>query len=911
MREHAILMILVEAKLREMIAARVGDWMLDAELHDYGIEDEPHVTVLYGLQDGDLAAARDVVKGFAPFDVTIGEIAVFEKPEYDCLKLNIDGAALRRLAREVSAAVPNQNEWLQYQPHLTLAYVLPGKGAEYVRFFKDFLKGRTMRVEQVVFGEQDGETRHVIALEGEEERLPVLEAAVVPVGEATGREWEVTIIGAEDDRSNVVTVGGETFIRSKNGRLYNTAKLAEGAAAWDGAKVYDNHLTDEEYKKRKGMRSPVKEWMGSLVQPRWDASALGLVANFRVVDDKFAAKLKRAYEQGVLKTIGLSVDTFPIVVREVTTEHGVFPVIDGFRQINSLDVVGNAAAGGRFGRILAADQSNFTESDDMKWTKEQTEMIRKMIAEEIKKAVADMSGDGKTMTEADVTATVEKVLQEALAVDESTQEADEGSPDVTTVVAEAMQEAKLATCALQLERRLTEAKLTGEHRALVFEQFDGRVFESDELTTMVERVKKMQASADTSGRVTESGTERGGGSVKMGLTADEKFDLEVQRLIMGNTQFRALEGSQNDDLIAERMTEMVVYKSWINAGKPNTGHYGKLSHLLYDKFGGDLLMDGRAMEAATTSTLSSTVKNTVNLLVAVDYAKQDRWYESIATIEEVDTIDDATLVRLYGMNTLSVVNEGGAYTELAMNDDEETAQFVKRGNYVGISLEVMLRDKINYIRSLPRRLSDSWYNTLSLLVSNVFTLNAGVGPTMSDTGALFNATAATTVGGHANLGTTALSHSAYGAGRVAMRAQTNQQQGAGRKLLIDPRYLLVPNDLETTGITIRNSERIPGSENNDINPHYQKFDVVVVPEWDDANDWALVGDPARFPSIYLIFPRGGRTPQLFSADQETVGAMFTNDEMRYKVRMLTYRKSASEDCAPVSDHRPLWKANVA
>jgi len=38
--------------------------------------------------------------------------------------------------------------------------------------------------------------------------------------------------------------------------------------------------------------------------------------------------------------------------------------------------------------------------------------------------------------------------------------------------------------------------------------------------------------------------------------------------------------------------------------------------------------------------------------------------------------------------------------------------------------------------------------------------------------------------------------------------------------------------------------------------------------------------------------------------------MFTNDELRFKVRQFGFRYSATYDCAPVADFRPLYKANV-
>ena len=57
-------------------------------------------------------------------------------------------------------------------------------------------------------------------------------------------------------------------------------------------------------------------------------------------------------------------------------------------------------------------------------------------------------------------------------------------------------------------------------------------------------------------------------------------------------------------------------------------------------------------------------------------------------------------------------------------------------------------------------------------VAGIFTMNSGVGPTMTDTGALFNATAVSTLGrGTRNLLTTALSTNAWAAVKLAMRKQ--------------------------------------------------------------------------------------------------------------------------------------------
>ena len=705
-----------------------------------------------------------------------------------------------------------------------------------------------------------------------------------------GTEWDVTIIGASKP-DDVITVDGQEFIRSKNGRLYSVKALAESAPLWEGVKVYDNHLTQAQFEEKQGMRSPVKEWLGTIVQPKWDEASRQLRGVFKVVEGDLATKLKSAWEQKVLNSIGLSIDTFPIIGKEAVVEGNRLPIIEGFKKILSVDLVGDPAAGGGFNRIIASvnggnqvdeNTNDVTSPDEIK------QLIRSEVEDVVQTAIANA------------------LKQEAEIEDEEGEQETEQGEDAQQ---EALNELRLAKAELMLERKLGQAKLNGYEKT-VREAFQGRIFTEQELDKMIANLKEAQAQHDPTGRVQENGQQRT--DIQVGLNEDDKFGIEFLRLAMGNTAFNALrQREEHHEFVQPRLEESFFIKAWEKDGKPSLTSYGRISELIRAYLGGDPTLDGRVLETASTSTLATVVKNTVNIMVAADYSVQERWYEPIVNVEEVDTIDDATLARVFGVSNLSTVDEGAAYTELIVQDEEETASFVKRGNYIAVTMETLMRDKINFVRTIPRRMSNAWYNTLSALTSNVFTVNTAAGPVLSDTGALFNATAVTTAGGHANLLTTALSAAQFGTCRLAMRVQTDQPLGAGRRLLINPRYLLVPTDLETTGITIRETELVTGSANNDINPYFQTFDVVVVPDWTDTNNWALVGDPMVYPAIWHIFPRGQRTPQLFTADSEVTGAMFTNDTLRFKVRQLTYRFSSTYDCAPVSDFRPLHKSNVA
>lgn len=746
-----------------------------------------------------------------------------------------------------------------------------------------------------------------------------------------GRDWEVTIIGAGGE-ADLVTIGGREYIYSANGRLYSCEGLRKSVPQWDGIKVYDNHLTDKEFEERQGMRSVSREWVGTLVEPVWDDRHHGLRARLKIVEESLARKLKAAHDQGVLGSIGLSVDTVPDA-HMVTYESRQVPAAEGFKIIFSVDVVGEPAAGGGFNRLIAAQQARVQEANEMT-----DEEVKALVQAEIAAALAakqtpeqDDGGGEPTPEEAvgEVDAAAAQAAAEVaedaptdpvvaaeqaadavvaaveMAVEEVAAEV-EAAP-AASAAESAMDRVRKLECQILLRDRLAEAKLSAVFAQPVRDAFAGKIFKEAELVTMIKHQKEAQASIDTSGRVTGAGNGRAG-VLHGGMSPSDKTEVEFLRLVAGNRQFKELEGAESD-FVQERMPESV--RAWIKAGRPNYGTH-RISELVYSLLGGDPLSDDRAREAVTTSSMSSIVKNTVNILLAANYAKRHMWWEAVARTEEVDTIDDATLVRVYGLSNLSIVDEGQAYSELAWVDEEETASFVKKGNFVGVTIETLLRDKLNIIRSIPDRLATAWYNTISALVSGVFTVNSDTGPQLTvGSAALFNATATSSTGGHTNLLTAALNFVNFGAARTAMMKQTDQALGAGQKLLIQPKFLLVPVDLESAANQIRNSEMIPGSGDNDINPYYQTFDVIVVPNWTDLNNWALVGDPNEFPAIWLIYPRGRQVPELFTADAETAGAMFTNDTLRYKVRMLTYRFSSSYECAPVSDFRPLHKSNVS
>jgi hypothetical protein len=332
---------------------------------------------------------------------------------------------------------------------------------------------------------------------------------------------------------------------------------------------------------------------------------------------------------------------------------------------------------------------------------------------------------------------------------------------------------------------------------------------------------------------------------------------------------------------------------------------------LYLLLSGDYEMTQRyyperiGLSNVNSSTMAALVANRLNKVVVNIFQQYPHWWTPIVTEMDFATLNDARWITLGGVSTLPTVNEGGAYTELTWDDNTETAAFVKKGGYLGITIEAIDKDDTRRLRLAPQAIAQAAWLALSKDISDIFTSNSGVGPTLADSIALFNAS-------HSNLGTTALSHAAWVTTRRLMRDQTELNSGEALGALVAPKFLLVPNELENTALQIMATEHTPGSADYNTNIFAEgdgrmsrlmsaRERVIVIDLWTDANNWAAVADPMMYPSIGIGY-RYGRTPEIFSVASPTAGLMFTNDTMPVKVRYFY--------ATGPTDYRGLYKHNV-
>ncbi|KKM21842.1 hypothetical protein LCGC14_1631420, partial [marine sediment metagenome] len=122
----------------------------------YGREDEIHVTIKYGLHTANAKDVKNVLKNFGSFAITLGNISRFAPPdkEYDVVKLEVESPELHKLHSLLGEKLENSDEWLEYRPHVTFAYIKKGTCSQLSG--DDTFKGEKIKVEEITFSSKDG-----------------------------------------------------------------------------------------------------------------------------------------------------------------------------------------------------------------------------------------------------------------------------------------------------------------------------------------------------------------------------------------------------------------------------------------------------------------------------------------------------------------------------------------------------------------------------------------------------------------------------------------------------------------------------------------------------------------------------------------------------------------------------------
>lgn len=280
----------------------------------------------------------------------------------------------------------------------------------------------------------------------------------------------------------------------------------------------------------------------------------------------------------------------------------------------------------------------------------------------------------------------------------------------------------------------------------------------------------------------------------------------------------------------------------------------------------------RFVEALDSASWANVLGNAINRRLLAMYGQDTdlKAWRKIVDVVPVSDFRTQERSQIGGYGNLPTVAEGGGYAALTSPDDAKaTYALSKRGGTESITLEMIRNDDVGAIRRVPAELALAAANTLYEFVFDFVRTN----PTIYDSKALFHVD-------HGNLGAAALDATSFAAARLSMIKQV--RAGSGKRLGVGPATVLVPLELQggAYDLFVRN-QNLDKTFVQSINP-----EVIAVPYWTDENDWALVADPRRVPTIEVGFLDGKEDPELFVQDTPNAGSLFSNDQITYKIRHI-------------------------
>jgi hypothetical protein len=229
--------------------------------------------------------------------------------------------------------------------------------------------------------------------------------------------------------------------------------------------------------------------------------------------------------------------------------------------------------------------------------------------------------------------------------------------------------------------------------------------------------------------------------------------------------------------------------------------------------------------------------------------------------------------------TMQEIPEGGEYTFGTLTESKETYAVGTFGFGLSFTRQMLINDDLDAFSRIAPDLGRRARVLEERTAYGILTANAA----LADGGALFNNTAVTTPGGHANLGSGVITVENIGALRALMQAQ--QPLGTSTTnpdyLATEPRYMLVPSSKDFLAKQVVSSTVDPSKSNAAINPVNSLGLEVISSPYLQANSgiiWYLLADPNDIDTVEMAFLEGEESPVIEEEDE------FDNDTRKMKVR---------------------------
>ncbi len=644
---------------------------------------------------------------------------------------------------------------------------------------------------------------------------------------------------------------------SKNGRRYPESVLREAVPLYSGAKAYDQHRSESEMNS-----GTVRGLAGYYTDVTYNN---GIEADFHVFPSR--ADIAEALD-ATLKLAETNPDAEPLVGFSHDV-YGVFRSIqENGRQINeavsidavnSADVVGHPAAGGKPERVVATNPGGNAATH--KKSKEDGVELEELLG-----MFATASDD--QLAKAGLTRAVETKKDEPAPVPAPVVEKSPvGALARESWMVGAMVRDKIG------KTRLSESIIPQVIAALP-EQVTEATIDSHigSLLAAVGQLEKAEMVPAIAGRATVTQEERDRKVEAM----DAFFDGDYRKGYRSFKHMWADWTGHRESFLGDEDINRKILRECAGVG--------------YDS------AVKRRTESVNTGTFDLALGDGIHrrMIKLFSQPSLQGWRKIVSDVLPVADFRDQKRERIGGYGLLPGVNQGAPYPPLTSPTDEEALyRVIKRGGTEDLTMESIANDDIGAIRQIPRLLGLAAAITLYRFVMDFLRTNPA---TTYDATALFHVN-------HANTDNPAvLSQGTLSAARAKMRQQTEYGNAVNILSLI-PKTLIVPPQLEELAWQLVSSAvaipATPAGASNTPNLH-RGMDLEVVDYFaSDPNDWFLAADTNGCPTIEVGFYQGREEPELFTQSDPNVGSMFNADVVTYKIRHI-YN-------AAIIEHRGLYR----
>ena len=296
----------------------------------------------------------------------------------------------------------------------------------------------------------------------------------------------------------------------------------------------------------------------------------------------------------------------------------------------------------------------------------------------------------------------------------------------------------------------------------------------------------------------------------------------------------------------------------------------------------------------STSDFASLLANVANKRLRSGYEENQPSYRRWARqAPDAPDFKQMSVVNLAGAPDLLQVNEHGEFKYGAMTDGKEVYSMLTYGRIVSLTRQALINDDLRGFDRLVGAFGNSAARLENRTVYAILTANAA----LSDTGLLFNSTAVTTAGGHANLAgsAAAISVTSLGVGRAAMRLQKGLQS---EELNITPSFLIVPATQEGLAYQYTSANYVPATAAtiNEFRAGGRTALEPIVEAILDASSttaWYLAANTGQVDTVEFCYLQGAAGPVIES-------------EMGFEVDGISY-KCRLDFAAKAIDFRGLFK----